>query len=84
MNFDKYVENIPEWAMVYLFNGDAQGLSDEEKQAIDEFEHDYEKISDTGRVAFDCLSIDPFFSHYPAFGLPSNCYEVEVLVEKNS
>ena len=32
------IEQVPDWAMNYLFNGDASGLEEEEIQMVDQWE----------------------------------------------
>lgn len=79
MKLVKYTENIPEWAIYYLFMGDrwAEDLTEEEKKMVDDFVAEYRKESVNGRVNFSIIDRTPFFTWYPAFGEAGGCYEVE-------
>lgn len=63
------VEHIPEWALCYLINGDATGLTDDDQKLVDEWLGGYQHIGsidfeplDEGHIAFD---------EYPTFGKPT-------------
>lgn len=59
------VHDIPEWALSYIINGDASGLSDEEQQMVDEF---LEKNFPDGFVPEVKEDSRNEFNLYPAFG----------------
>lgn len=67
---DMSAEVIPSWALCYLVNGDASGLTDEEIETIKAW------IERTGFVDLEVLHYESgdvytHFSHHPAFGLPT-------------
>ena len=70
-------EQVPEWAMNYLFNGDASGLEEEEIQMVDQWEQQMlEAGYDLGLM--EPVSDEPYFSYYPAFGKGCNVYDVAI------
>lgn len=66
------VEPIPIWALCYIVNGDASGLTGEEISMIDDYMQ-YNNIE----------IINPregeYFSYYPAFGAASEVVDCDVL-----
>ena len=65
-------ENLPTWALPYLINGDASGLSDDEQEMVDEW---VDRIPHIGFIDFECADENEFFSPCPAFGKPTTCEE---------
>ena len=83
------VENVPDYAVCYLVNGDADNLSEEDIKNIDQW---CDKMQEMGfkpdmfdeveeidgeyfRADFNKSEcIEPGFTTNPAFGLPCNCY----------
>lgn len=59
-------DNIPEWALPYLYSDNAEGLSDEDMAMIDEFRDAH------GLGYAESWDDEVTFSHYPAFGLACN------------
>lgn len=76
MEMKKTIEKIPTWAFGYIFNGDMTGLTDEEVKQIDEA---LEQIG----VDIVCTPADeeaqPYFTHYPLFGLPAEVEDCVIL-----
>lgn len=76
MEMKKTIEKIPTWAFGYIFNGDMTGLTDEEVKQIDEA---LEQIG----VDIVCTPADeeaqPYFTHYPLFGLPTEVEDCVIL-----
>lgn len=71
------IEQIPDWAMCYLFYGDESGLDEEEKQMADQWERQMiESGFDLGLM--EPVSWEPHFSYYPAFGKGCNVYDVAI------
>lgn len=71
-------EMIPAWAMGYLINGDATGLSDEDLKAVTYWEHQ------TGySVVCPKDNEEPHFTTVPAFGKPCDCYLCEVIINND-
>lgn len=67
---------IPAWALNYLVNADAEGLTEEDLRLVREWERKWNapiSISASG---------EPYFSNCPAFGLPCDVEDCEVLVQK--
>lgn len=69
MEMKKTIEKIPTWAFGYIFNGDMTGLTDEALEQIG--------------VDIVCTPADeeaqPYFSHYPLFGLPAEVEDCVIL-----
>ena len=76
MKFETYICKIPTWALNYLVNADAEGLTDEDFALVCAWERKWDKpisISASG---------NPYFSNSPAFGLPCDVEDCEVLVRR--
>ena len=73
-NQETYKYTFPAYALSYLINGDASGLTDKEIKDVDEFverenyikhfDYDYEEHG------------EPYFSKYPEFGLACDCVDL--------
>lgn len=74
----KTTEKIPTWALCYLVNGDPCGLTDEDIQAVKRW---YEELG--VQVVSPITDTDgemrPYFTHYPAFGLPTDVVDCDIL-----
>ena len=72
-------EEIPTWALCYLINGDASGLTDEDVAIVD-------KWCEVNNVTTVCApdiqegECSPYFTHCPAFGLPSDVVDCQVMI----
>ena len=67
---NRSIEAIPTWSLCYIINGDASRLTDEEISMVDEAirKNNIEIVSP--RYNED-MCTEPYFSHYPFFGLPT-------------
>ncbi len=74
---EKTTEKIPTWSLCYIVNGDASGLTEEEIQTIDRW---YKGIGVqvVSPVMDDECGTQPYFSHYPAFGLPTEVVDCDI------
>lgn len=85
--YEVTTEEIPTWALCYIFNGDAEGLSDEDVADVDNwyhktfFENGYEVIAQSVVEDVDGEWHESF-SYYPVFGLGSDVVDVEILYRK--
>lgn len=70
-------EKIPTYALPYLINGDAEGLNDVEISMIDEW---LEKSGITDVVCPTDETYQPYFTGYPAFGLPSEIVDCKCIL----
>ena len=86
MKIDTYQEDLPDYSLSYLINGDASGLDDDDIKNIDEFMEYYYNLADqlNGNVVIDVVSEEGFFTSYPAFGLACNCYESNINILHNT
>ena len=80
---NKTTEKIPTWSLCYLINGDATGLTDDEIRMIDTWMNDWQveivfPVTDEGGEA------QPYFSHYPLFGLPAEVEDCEILYKNDN
>ena len=62
-NYGSY--DIPKWALPYIFNGDASGISDQEQELVDKF---LEKNFPDGFIPEVEEGQDKELNRYPAFG----------------
>lgn len=72
------IEEIPEWSLNYVINGDATGLYDEEIDIIDKW------LNENKAIVVDIVydengSFESYFSHFPAFGKSASV--VDCIVE---
>lgn len=75
---EKTTEKIPTWSLCYLVNGDASGLTEVEIHTIDRW------CKELGvQIVSPCMddecNLQPYFSHYPAFGLPTEVVDCDIL-----
>jgi hypothetical protein len=75
---------IPAYALPYLINGDASGLSEQDKCIIDKWLNGWvtraEKLG--GGLVISPTGEEEHFSHYPEFGLPCGYIECDIIVLK--
>ena len=76
MKFETYSCRIPTWALNYLVNADAEGLTDEDFALVCAWERKW-----NGPISISA-SGNPYFSNNPAFGLPCDVEDCEVLVRR--
>ena len=74
----KTTEKIPTWSLCYLINGDASGLTDEEIRMIDTWLNDWE-VQIVSPVTDREGNAQPYFSHCPLFGLPTEVEDCDIL-----
>ena len=82
----KYTElAIPTYALPYLVNNDATGLSVEDKTNIDNFMQGFYDEAKTlgGHIIFcDDADCAPYFCRYPEFGLSCDVIDAQILICK--
>ena len=68
-----YEYQFPSYALCALFNGDFDGLEDEDIKHIEKFMEDNKHID-----VFDDKESEqePYFTHYPEFGLACNVVDL--------
>ncbi len=74
----KTTEKIPTWSLCCLINGDASGLTDEEIRMIDTWLNDWE-VQIVSPVTDGEGNAQPYFSHCPLFGLPTEVEDCDIL-----
>lgn len=74
----KTTEKIPTWSLCYLINGDVSGLTDEEIRMIDTWLNDWE-VQIVSPVTDGEGNAQPYFSHCPLFGLPTEVEDCDIL-----
>lgn len=74
----KTTEKIPSWSLCYFINGDASGLTDEEIRDADRWYKEL-RVQIISPVVDEEGNIQPYFSHYPAFGLPAEVVDCDIL-----
>lgn len=65
----RQVEQIPSWAINAIINDDCTGLEYSEIDLIQRW------FKDTGYDYVCTPDSDPYFTNYPAFGLPCDVYD---------
>lgn len=74
---ERVIERIPSWALNYIINGESQGLTDDEKVLVHTF---YESYNKNGyKIQIVSPHDECYFSKYPAFGLPCEVVDCDVL-----
>jgi len=69
------MNNIPQWAVPFIVNGDKDGLTDEEILQAEKF------IMDNGIVGVGDIS-EPYFASSPEFGMATVCVDMDVLIKE--
>ncbi len=78
----KTIEKIPTWSLGYLINGDSTGLTNEEIALADQWCKD---------IKAEIISPDmdeegntmPYFTHVPAFGLPTEVEDCTLICRES-
>lgn len=78
----KTTEKIPSWSLNYLINGDATGLTKEEKDAIDKWYAEWQ-VQTVAPVTDEEGNTQPYFSHCPLFGLTTEVEDCDILYSHN-
>lgn len=75
---NKTTEKIPTWSLCYIINGDAEGLTYDEIRMVDEWVSKWQ-VQIVSPVTNENGDTQPYFSHYPLFGLPGEVEDCEIL-----
>ena len=73
---EQTIERIPTWALCYINYGDPTALTDEEIALVDEWQN-RNNVADVCTAYTEGEKPQPYFTHNPAFGLPTevmDCY----------
>ena len=80
----QYNESIPEYSLSYLINSDSSGITREEMELIDNYMQTFYNIAEQYNNGNITISIhnnqEVYFTKYPAFGLPCNCFDVIITI----
>lgn len=76
---EKVVERIPSWALCYIVNGDPEGLTNEDLAQVQGFYDSYRKAGYQIEIISPHEDDEGYFSRYPAFGLPGDVIDCDVL-----
>lgn len=82
-NMNKTTEKIPAWSLCYLINGDATGLTADEIRMVDDWSSKWQ-VQIVSPIADEEGNAQPYFSHYPLFGLPSEVEDCEILYNNDN
>lgn len=76
------IEDVPDYALSYLVNGDASGLEGEDQADIDGWFDYFQAIADKrgGHVIISPSDEEPSFTHNPAFGLACDTVPTTVII----
>ena len=75
---NKTTEKIPTWSLCYLINGDATGLTEDDVNMIDQWVSDWQ-VQIVSPLRNEEVNAQPYFSHYPLFGLPAEVEDCDIL-----
>ncbi len=73
------VEKVPTWALCYIINGDATGLTEDDIAQIQDFFDSYRKGGMEIQIVSPHEGNEGYFTHVPAFGLPSEVVDCDIL-----
>jgi len=78
----EYSEDVPNWALSYIVNGDASGLESDETAMVDEWMAFFsEKAKELGgNVVYSTTDESDDFCSTPAFGLACDTTKTDVLI----
>lgn len=74
---ERIIERIPSWALNYIINGESEGLTVDEEIMVHTFYESYNKNGHEIQVVSP--HDESYFSNYPAFGLPCEVVDCDVL-----
>ena len=77
-DINRTTEKIPTWSLAYIINGDATALTDDEVQTIDRWMKQWQ-VQDVSPLTDEEGNAQPYFTHYPLFGLPTEVEDCEIL-----
>ncbi|WP_270531260.1 DUF6926 domain-containing protein [Phocaeicola plebeius] len=80
---NRTTEKIPTWSLGYIINGDATALTDDEVQTIDRWMKQWQ-VQDVSPLTDKEGNAQPYFTHYPLFGLPTEVEDCEILYLNNN
>lgn len=72
------VEKIPTWSIGYIINGDSTGLTEDEIRMIDNWLNEWQ-VEIVSPITDGQGNAQPYFSHYPLFGLPAEVEECDII-----
>ena len=75
---NRTTEKIPTWSLAYIINGDATALTDDEVLTIDRWMKQWQ-VQDVSPLTNEEGNAQPYFTHYPLFGLPTEVEDCEIL-----
>lgn len=71
------IEKIPTWALCYLINGDPTGLNNDDIAVVDEW-YNINRVVIVSTPDIQGGENNPYFSRFPAFGLPTDVVDCQV------
>ena len=75
---NRSIEAIPTWTLCYIINGVASGLTDEEVHVVEEAIRKQNIVIGSQRYKDD-IRTEPYFRHYPVFGLPTEVEDCDII-----
>lgn len=75
---NKTTEKISTWSLGYIINGDATALTDDEVLTIDRWMKQWQ-VQTVSPLTDEEGNAQPYFTHYPLFGLPTEVEDCEIL-----
>ena len=81
-NMNKTIEKIPTWSLCYLINGDATSLENNEIKMLDEWMAKW-GVQIVSPITDENGDMQPYFTHYPLFGLPCEVVDCDIRYTNN-
>lgn len=81
MDYQKTIEAVPTWALCYIINGDAEGITIDEAAEIDRWLTDL-KIDVVSPITDAEGNWSPYFKAYPIFGKGAEVVDCNILMRK--
>lgn len=76
---EQYKEDIPQYALPYLINGDCSGINTEDQLNIDKWFGSLQKQYNSHHIVIDPLDLTSF-EPFPIFGLPCDTELCEITI----
>ena len=77
-----YSEDVPNYALSYIINGDASGIDDDDQENADDWMQFFEDKAKElgGTVTYSVTEDTNDFCSHPAFGLACDTTKVDILI----
>jgi hypothetical protein len=81
---NSYSVKLPDYSLSYLINGDESGISEEDKNIIDEYMQEFYDESESCNgdviIGLDDIDSEGYFTWSPSFGLACTVFDATILI----